>query len=228
LGIAAIHFPQLLGNGKDIAQLAFTGSVPLFLALSLAAMKPIATAACLGSGAPGGLFTPTLTLGALLGAAGGMFESGAYALVGAGAVLAASTQGPVSAVVLLLELTRRLDTTMVPVMLAVIGSILVACSLEARSIYSGRLHTARKAVSEGRCEAISAAARTPELLRKLVGGPHRKLNVVDQDGQSLGSLAGDRVAMYLDADHPIEIVTARDLLQTAERPQARCSTEREG
>jgi CIC family chloride channel protein len=69
LGLVSISFPQLLGNGKDLAQLTFVGEVATAPLLMLLALKPIATALCLGSGAPGGMFTPSLTLGALLGAA---------------------------------------------------------------------------------------------------------------------------------------------------------------
>ena len=223
LGVVAIRFPQLLGNGQDSVQLAFTGSLPLLLALSLAALRPLATAACLGSGAPGGLFTPTLTLGALLGAAGGQTwavlwpggpsEPGAYALIGAGAVLAASTQGPVSAVVLLLELTRNVDATMVPLMLAITGAMLVARSLETRSIYSGRIHIARNAVAEAPGRAISAAARMPEVLRELARCPDGELDVIDQDGRSLGLLTGKRTLSGIDDTRAAEILTARDLLQ---------------
>jgi len=68
LGVVSIKFPQLLGNGKDIAQLAFVGQVAPALLLSLLFLKPLATVLCMGSGAPGGLFTPSLALGALLGA----------------------------------------------------------------------------------------------------------------------------------------------------------------
>jgi CIC family chloride channel protein len=63
LGIVAIKFPQLLGNGKDITQLAFVGQVAPALLLALLFLKPLATVFCLGSGAPGGLFTPSLALG---------------------------------------------------------------------------------------------------------------------------------------------------------------------
>jgi CIC family chloride channel protein len=66
LGVVSILFPQLLGNGRDVAQLAFTGQVAPLLLLALLLLKPAATLLCLGSGAPGGLFTPSLALGALL------------------------------------------------------------------------------------------------------------------------------------------------------------------
>jgi chloride channel protein, CIC family len=225
LGGAAIPFPQLLGNGKDVVQLAFTGSVPLLLAVCLLALKPLATAACLGSGAPGGLFTPTLTVGALLGAAGGQVwamawpggpsEAGAYALVGAGAFLAASMQGPVSAIVMVLELTRRLDSTMIALMLAITGAMLVARNLEVRSIYSGKVHAAREALPEGRDTPVSAAARAPALLHALLARPDHELAVIDQDGKSLGSLSKERVLSGMKTIHPDEILTARDLLPPA-------------
>ena len=67
LGAVSIEFPQVLGNGKDISQLAFTNQVAPLLLLTLLFLKPAVTVMCLGSGVPGGLFTPSLTLGALLG-----------------------------------------------------------------------------------------------------------------------------------------------------------------
>lgn len=146
LGALAIAFPQLLGNGKDTVQLAFTDSIAPALLFSLPILKLLATVGCLRSGATGGLFTPTMTVGALLGGAFGYLWSfiwpvaaaGSYAEVGACAVLAAATQGPVSALVLTLEMTRHADATMVPMLLAVCGATIVARRLELRSIYSAR------------------------------------------------------------------------------------------
>ena len=67
LGLVSIAFPQLLGNGKETAQLAFAGALAPLPLLALLALKPLATFVCFGSGGPGGLFTPSLTFGALLG-----------------------------------------------------------------------------------------------------------------------------------------------------------------
>ena len=113
----------------------------------LIVLKPIATAACLGSGAPGGLFTPSLTFGALLGGVLGFAWSfiwpgvpaGLFALLGAGAVLAATTQGPISTVVLLMELTGRDRSFILPLLLVVATATLVARSIEPRSVYDARL-----------------------------------------------------------------------------------------
>jgi H+/Cl- antiporter ClcA len=147
LGLISIPFPQLLGNGKDVAQLAFTNQVAPVLLLMLLVLKPLATTMCLGSGAPGGLFTPSLALGALLGGVLGQAWSlllpdtqpGLFAVIGAGAVLAATTQGPISAVVLIMELTGSDRSFIAPMLLAVVMATLIARTIEPRSIYDARL-----------------------------------------------------------------------------------------
>lgn len=72
LGALAIPFPQLLGNGKNAVELAALDRLALPLMLALVLLKPLVTVACLGTGAPGGLFTPTLATGALLGGSAGI------------------------------------------------------------------------------------------------------------------------------------------------------------
>lgn len=145
LGALAIPYPELLGNGKDVVQLAFTGSLSVGVAAALVLLKPAAVAICVWSGLPGGLFTPTLTLGALTGTVLGALWStfwpgaplGSYALIGGGAMIAAATQGPISAIVMLAELTGVLTPFLVP--LAIASAIAAALSrrLVPRSIYSG-------------------------------------------------------------------------------------------
>ncbi|HLY66482.1 MAG TPA: chloride channel protein [Chloroflexota bacterium] len=147
LGAVSIWFPQVLGNGKDISQLAFRNQVAPALLLTLLVLKPAATVLCMRSGAPGGLFTPSLTMGALLGAVLGHAWSwfwpgvppGLFAVLGAGAVLAATTQGPISTVVLMMELTGRDRSFILPLLLVVGVATLVARTIEPRSIYDARL-----------------------------------------------------------------------------------------
>jgi H+/Cl- antiporter ClcA len=147
LGVVSIEFPQVLGNGKDIAQLAFTNQVAPMLLLILLFLKPAVTAMCLGSGVPGGLFTPSLALGALLGGVLGHawgwvwpgVPPGLFAVVGAAAVLAATTHGPISAVLLTMELTGRDRSFILPLLLAVVTATVVARTLDRRSIYDARL-----------------------------------------------------------------------------------------
>ena len=147
LGVVSIWFPQVLGNGRDVSQLAFTNQIAPALLLILLVLKPAATVLCMRSGAPGGLFTPSLTVGALLGAVLGQVWSqlwpgvppGLFAVLGAGAVLAATTQGPISTVVLMMELTGRDRSFILPLLLAVGTATLVARTIEPRSIYDARL-----------------------------------------------------------------------------------------
>jgi len=147
LGALAIQYPQLLGNGKELAQVAFFGKLSVGLLAVLLVLKPLVTGACLGSGSPGGLFTPTLALGLLFGALLGHAWSelwpgssvGSYALIGGGAVLAAAMQGPLSATVLMLELTHSPGTLTVPLLLAAGLATVVARLLGSPSIYSARL-----------------------------------------------------------------------------------------
>ena len=147
LGLISIPYPQLLGNGKGVVQLAVVGEISLGLSALLLALKPLATAFCLGAGGIGGLFTPTLTVGVLLSSVlAGVWSHiwpgtvpGSYALIGGGAFLAAAMQGPLSGVVLVLELTGHFDALMAPTLIAVVEATVIARRLGAPSIYSARL-----------------------------------------------------------------------------------------
>jgi chloride channel protein, CIC family len=146
LGTVSMHFPEILGNGKNVVQEAFGSRLGTGLLCWLLVLRPLATAMCLKSGAPGGLFTPTMTFGALLG---GLLGEGwsylapatskdSYAIVGAGAMLASASQGPLSSVVFMLELTNHTDALIVPLLIAVAGATMMARKLEIHSIYSIR------------------------------------------------------------------------------------------
>jgi chloride channel protein, CIC family len=147
LGVIGIWYPQLFGNGLDMARDAFLGLGGLSLLLALAALKPLVTAMCLSSGASGGLFTPTLSTGAVLGGALGIAwslawpgsPSGAFAMVGAAAMIGAAMQAPLSGLALVLELTHSGFGLMVPMMAATILATLVAFHVDGYSIYSARL-----------------------------------------------------------------------------------------
>ena len=151
VGVVSIRLPQLLGNGRDVAELAFTGQMGPLLLVALLLLRPAATLLCLGSGAPGGLFTPTLAMGAMLGGVLGIPWSwlwpgvppGLFALLGAAAMLAASTQGPLSTIVLIMELTGYSRAAIVPLLLMVATATLVARTIEPRSIYDARLSNAQ-------------------------------------------------------------------------------------
>jgi CIC family chloride channel protein len=117
----------------------------------LVLLRPAATVLCLRSGVPGGLFTPSLTFGAILGGVLGLpwmwlwpgVPAGVFALLGAAAMLAATTQGPISTIVLMMELTGYARSAIVPLLLVVATATLVARTAEPRSIYDARLTDAQ-------------------------------------------------------------------------------------
>ncbi len=147
LGLIGFAYPQLFGNGKGMAAGAFLGSGSLGLLLVLAALKPLVTALCLGSGASGGLFTPTLSTGAVLGAAAGIAWSlmwpgsppGAYAVVGAAAMLGAAMQAPLAGLALMIELTGGGVAILIPMVAATVTATAVVRYIDGYSIYTARL-----------------------------------------------------------------------------------------
>ena len=180
LGVVSLQYPQLLGNGKGIVQLEAFGGLSLGLLCVLLVLKPLATAACLGAGSPGGLFTPSLTVGVLLaGVLGTIWQHiwpgaplGGYAVIGGGAFLAAAMQGPLSGVVLVLELTRNFDALMAPTLVAVVEATVIARRLGAPSIYSARLRPDPDSdAPAGTTATLAALADDP--LPGPGRGPHR-------------------------------------------------------
>ncbi len=155
LGVISLACPQLLGNGKDMAHMVFVGNGTIGLLLALAVLKPLVTAACLGSGASGGLFTPTMSTGAVLGGGLGLAWSelwpgspvGAFAMIGAAAMIGASMQAPLAALVLVLELTHNGFELMVPMIAATAVATVVVRYIDGYSIYSARLPSRAGALS---------------------------------------------------------------------------------
>lgn len=150
LGLVAIKYPLVLGNGVDLAQFAFTGHGVIWVFAALAILKPLATAGTLRSGATGGLFTPTLSFGAALG---GFLGRGwdllwpgspdpSYAVIAAAAMMGAAMEAPATAIVFVLELTHNIQAIMVPMLIAVVGATLTARHISLLSIYSARLSPA--------------------------------------------------------------------------------------
>jgi H+/Cl- antiporter ClcA len=147
LGVLGIWYPQLFGNGKDLAHDAFLGLGGIGLLLALFALKPLVTALVLGSGAAGGVFTPFLATGALFGAFFGSVwihmwpgtPVGAFALVGAAAMIGASMQAPLAGLVLVLELTHVGFSLVIPMMAATAIATVLVRQIDGYSIYSARL-----------------------------------------------------------------------------------------
>lgn len=134
VGLIAIPFPEVLGNGRALGQTAFSGLVPLAVLALLAVVKVVTTTATIGGGAAGGTLTPSLAIGACLGAAlGGLWEVAwpggpvaAFAFVAAAAFLASTMRAPFTAIVLVIEFTNQGPALLVPTMLCVAGAVAVS------------------------------------------------------------------------------------------------------
>lgn len=147
LGFLAIRYPLLLGNGRDLVQYAYTGRAGLITLVALMVLKPLVTVGSLRSGATGGLFTPTLSFGAVAGALFGNLwlhlwpgaPLAVFSVIGSAALLGSALEAPVTAVLFVVELTHTVDAVMVPMVVAIVGATLTARRLDLRSIYSARL-----------------------------------------------------------------------------------------
>jgi CIC family chloride channel protein len=176
VGVIAIALPRNLSDGYPVIQEAFQGQIGFWLLLALAAAKFLASTISLEAGAPGGIFGPIFFIGAM---AGGAFRglanrlvpgltgpAGSYALVGLGGFLSGVTHAPLTALLLLFEMTRGDWTVVLPAMTATIGALVVARLIEPESIDSYSLALLGKNLEIGRDRRIltqlpvSAAVKT--------------------------------------------------------------------
>lgn len=132
LGLFAIYFPAILGNGKSSVQLEFYNATSLSLTFTLLVLRTLAVWSSFWVGARGGLLTPSLAMGALLGSIGGYFWNlfwpnptpGMYAVIGATAFLAAAQNMPITALIIICEFTDIPVNLVTPLALAVVSSML--------------------------------------------------------------------------------------------------------
>jgi chloride channel protein, CIC family len=147
--IGFFGFPQVMGAGYEVMDHAMHGQFTWKLLLALALLKILATTLSFSSGTPGGMFAPTLFIGAMLGASIGTFEKmyypnlhitvGAYALVGMGVLFAAFLRVPLTSVFMVLEMSGNYSIIL-PVILANTIAYLVSRSLQPSSIFEVFTH----------------------------------------------------------------------------------------
>ena len=259
VGIIAVQFPGVWGNGysvtnqilRDPAQLlpgpsADPKLVLLFL-VGLLLAKFLATLATVGSGAVGGVFTPTLFLGASLGASFGLalkslggaehLPIAVFAVVGMGSMLSATTRSPLLAMIMIFEIS--LDySLMPPLMLACVVSTLVAGRFHAESIYTEPLRkkgltVSRESTQEGAATEstvgdlmhapvppIREGTRLQEIADRFLTSPNNFLPVVDAKHQLVGLVALQDLKEYLNAGEELNAVIAYDVM----RPPPVCVT----
>lgn len=148
VGIIGFYFPQIFGVGYEVIEAAAKGELLLWLVITLVFLKIVATSLTLGSGGSGGIFAPSLYIGALLGEAFGLIVSkvipgaeippGAFALVGMASVFAATSQAPISAILLLFEMTGNYKI-LPPLMITCVLSAILVRWWSKYSIYTLKL-----------------------------------------------------------------------------------------
>jgi CIC family chloride channel protein len=253
VGVIAVGFPGVCGNGysvtNDILHEKFlTAANPLLWLAGLLVAKWVATAATVGAGTVGGVFTPTLFVGAAAGALFGTalhqlggtaadVPAGAFALVGMGAVLAATTRSPLLAMIMIFELS--LDYSLVPpLMLACVVSILVARQLHGESVYTEHLRVKGLALGQESSHPGAAMEQTigdfmhapvtpvrentplREIADRFLINSNNFLPVVDAQRRLLGVVALQDLKEFLNANQDLGAVIAYDVM----RPPPKCLT----
>jgi CIC family chloride channel protein len=234
VGAVAVAVPEVCGNGYSVVLGILHGDYTWRIVALVLVCKWIATAASFGSGAPGGVFTPSLFMGAsaglLFGTAiralfpVGLIDPVAFALVGMGAFLAAATRAPVMAVILLFEMTLSYDIVL-PLLLCSVIAYYTAKGIEEHSLYSE--FRRRKAADEpvavlpaGRVSGLMKPrppvapqdARFDEIARTFLGVRVNNLYVTGPDGRFLGAIALHDIKPYLADAALAELVLARDIV----------------
>lgn len=235
VGAIAINVPQVCGNGYSVIVEMLNGTLLWSAILGIFACKWLATMASFGSGAPGGVFTPSLFMGAsaglLLGTAlhkiwpTAVPFPWAFALVGMGAFLSAATHAPVMAVILLFEMTLSYEIVL-PLMLCSVIAYYTAKSLEGASLYSEVLQRKAAAVPDPALReervadmmradppVVAPNAHFADIARLFLGQRVNNLYVVDEAGKFLGVVALHDIKPYLGEPDLAELVLARDILR---------------
>jgi CIC family chloride channel protein len=167
------NLPQIFGAGFNTIEGALSGSLLFKILLALALLKPLATSLTLGSGNSGGVFAPSLFTGAALGGAfgyvvdylfpGATAGPGAFAIVGMAAVFAGAARAPFTAILIVFEMTNDYRLIL-PLMAAVIVSLIVATRLLPESIYTLKLVKRGIHLKQGRDVDIMETVRVEEVM----------------------------------------------------------------
>ena len=239
IGAIGIYFPHIFGVGYETIDLALQSSLTWYFLLLFIGLKLMATSITIGSGGSGGIFAPSLFLGASLGGFVGTVvhslmpastaSPGAYALVGMGAVAAGAMHAPITSILIIFELTDDYRIIL-PLMIACIISVLITTRLKKDSIYTLKLSRRGLSLFRGQelnvlrslkvsqvmstdCERISLDTPFHNIMDLTVKSPHSDFFVVDKDGHLLGVVSIHNVRKVLHESEALDtLVLAYDLL----------------
>ena len=229
-------FPRIFGVGYETITEALFGNLALKMTLGLLFFKALATMITLGSGGSGGIFAPSLFMGAMLGEAFGQIANllfpaiaappGAYALVGMAAFFSGAAHAPVTSILILFELTGNYQIIL-PLMLATVTSTLVSRAISQESIYTLKLTRRGVHLQEGKDldvmqtinvgEAMSKSFQVVPLDMALADlaiefekSHHHGFPVIDQNGKLSGVVTIQDLDRIMDED-TLDGKTVRDI-----------------
>jgi CIC family chloride channel protein len=240
VGAIGVWLPNVFGVGYSSITQALTASLPATTLGLLLVAKILATSITIGSGGSGGIFAPSLFLGAMTGGFLGSFihqwfpdataSSGAYALVTMGAVVAAATHAPISAIIIIFELTQTINI-IPPLMAACVMSTLVSTFLQRDSIYTMKLRRRGIDLFEAEEPNVLRALyvrdiidREPEILRvgdnletilgRMLASERTEFFVLDDDDRFQGVIHLRELTRTLAEQDVLEhVVVAGDLVE---------------
>jgi chloride channel protein, CIC family len=244
VGITGLFLPQVFGVGYETITDALHNNIGLTLFGVLLVAKFLATSVTLAAGGSGGIFAPSLFMGAMLGGAFGMAVNaltpgltaapGAYALVGMGVFVAGTTHAPLTAILILFELTDDYRIIL-PLMLATTVAALVARWVFCESIYTLKLSRRGLSISNGidvsvletlrvrdiinsDYMAVHADASLGRLVQLLRSSEQTDFPVVDEDRKLCGTVLFQDLRAVMGDRDLYDVLLVTDFMQ----PTAPC------
>lgn len=241
IGIIAIFSPQIMGVGYESINNALHGKTIWHIAFILVFIKLIATSITLGSGGSGGIFAPSLFLGAMTGCFFGSFshsffphitaEAGAYALVAMGGLVAGTTHAPITAFIIVFELTSEYQIIL-PLMITCIMSTIISSKLSRESIYTLKLLRRNINIKDGAelnvmkslfvkdvysnyYESIQENCKFDDVVNKVISGKVPYFIVVNKKGLLSGIISIDDIKNHLFEKEILQdVIIANDISVT--------------
>jgi CIC family chloride channel protein len=238
VGAIGLYSIDLLGVGYDGITNALSGNLTVWVLLIFFALKILATSVTLGSGGSGGIFAPSLFIGAMLGTLvgtgfGHFFPSitapaEAYGIVGMAAVFSGAARAPFTAIIILFEMTGNY-AIILPLMTSVVISTLLSRAIRRESIYTLKL--LRRGVDIDQEElgdvlrtttvgeamtrdypTLTSTTKLPQLTKLFQKSGHHGFPVLDEHGNFIGMITETDVALRLDGVSGEKPLTAGDLI----------------
>lgn len=214
VGVIALWYPEVMGVGYEATDLALKEQYGFQMLVTLAVLKIVLTALCLGAGFGGGVFSPSLFIGAMVGGAFGIVAGqpfpelssghGAYTMIGMGAVAGAVLGAPISTILMIFELTNDYRLT-IAVMVAVVIASLITRTWHGPSFFADQLKRRGLDLQGGHDMAALRSLKVRDLMRRdhvtvspeatldrlrdrLRHAPLNELFVVDADDRLVGTI----------------------------------------